>query len=262
LKRLLKASALNSSCKASAARIALAALLALTACRERIVHDLSENEVNRLMTTLSEIPLKSEKIKQADGRWALAVAKRDVMTAIKYLSRARLLQRTTPNRKERGRMIPSREDQRFEFERALSREIEYTLTSVEGVLEARVHLNLPVRDPLFGRPLDEQAGGTASVLLVATPDFALSKEEISLLVSGASGVAPNAIAVLLSGGGPEPAAAPGEETRLNAAPAKTPIAAGRWLRAPGLQIAAVLLLLGFAGLWTAHKLSNRKIGCS
>ena len=74
--------------------------------------------------------------------------------------------------------------------------------SVRGVLEARVHLNMPVTDPLFGQPLNA-AKGSGSALLVVDDQFTLTKEEVSTLVAGASGIAPASISVLLSRGQPQ-----------------------------------------------------------
>jgi len=178
--------------------VGLLAIL-LTGCREQIIHNLTETDGNRVISALTDAGIDAEKVRQADGRWAIAVPHDSATGAIKRLNETRLLRESTGGQEEKGSFIASREDQRFRFERALSREIEATLGSVRGVLEARVHLNMPVTDPLFGQPLNA-AKGSGSALLVVDEQFSLTKEEVSTLVAGASGIAPTGISVLLSKG--------------------------------------------------------------
>jgi len=168
----------------------------LAACQEQILHNLSETEVNKILTRLDEISVAAEKVKQPDGSWGLSVPKADALKAIKYLNETRILPESGTALSERPSMITSREEQRFRYERAISREIELTLANIPGVLEARVHLNLPVVDPLFGQPLGNQRG-TGSVLLVVR-DSSLSREQIAALVSGASGIPSDGVSVLFS----------------------------------------------------------------
>lgn len=180
-----------------ARRLFLFCVLLLAACREQIVHDLAENEANRLLTKLSQFEVLAEKEKQADGRWALAVDEKDVVRAINHLNDTRLLRDSPDNYNEQSSIISSREDQKFRYERSLSREIETTLSSIEGVLEARVHLNMPPTDPLFGNPINN-VKGSASVLLVASDDFQTNSKDVAGLVAGASGIEAALIQVIIN----------------------------------------------------------------
>ncbi|MDC0358932.1 hypothetical protein OAO01_08955 [Oligoflexia bacterium] len=173
-------------------------LLLLTACKEQIIHNLSEKDANRLLTRLHAIEIQPEKVRQPDGKWAISVKKSSAFKAIKYLNDTRVFRENYPVLNEKASILTSRESQRFRFERALSKEIEATLASVEGVLEARVHLNLPATDPLFGRALESVDLATGSVLLVTLTNSSISKEQIALLVGGASGIAPAKISVLIN----------------------------------------------------------------
>ena len=115
-------------------------LIFVSACQEQIVHNLSESEANRFLTKLQEIRIDAEKIRQPDSRWAIAVERSNAMAAVKYLDQARLF-REESSLHEKSALISSREDQRFQYERAMSREIENTLLSLEGVLEiGRAHV--------------------------------------------------------------------------------------------------------------------------
>jgi type III secretory pathway lipoprotein EscJ len=168
----------------------------LSACRETIVHDLAEFDANRLVTRLGSSAIEATKIKQPDGRWAIEVPKSETIRSLRLLDDRRLL-RAGSTLPERAGITASREEQRFLLERGLSRELESTLASIDGILEARVHLNLPPVDPLFGTPV-KNGSSSASVLLLAVPGIAITRESVIALVSGASGVDPNRISVLIS----------------------------------------------------------------
>lgn len=176
---------------------AIGLLLMLAGCKEQIIHNLSEADVNRYLTRLHDDRIEGEKVKQADGRWALAVDKEDRVKAIKILEDSRLLRSVESVGNDKPSMISSREDQKFRHERALSREIENTLASVAGVLEARVHLNMAPTDPLFGTPV-KNGKSSASVLIVAEEQFALKETDLAGLVAGASGIDKDAISVLIN----------------------------------------------------------------
>jgi len=177
----------------------LLVLLLFTGCKEQIVHDVNELEANRILTSLHEAKIDGRKVRQADGTWAISVSSSDSLPAIRHLNESRIIRDTAAGLNTRSGIIGSREDQRFRFERALSREIESTLSSIDGVLESRVHLNIPPVDPLFGRRLND-ASGSASVLVVANKSSAVSREEVVALVAGASGISADVISVLISQG--------------------------------------------------------------
>lgn len=173
-------------------------ILGLFGCREVILHDLEEVEANRLITQLHNIGLDASKIVEADGQWSVAVPGGEMLQAMKYLGELRLLRTAAPAPLSQSAMVATREDERFRFERALSKEIEYTLGAVDGVLETRVHLNLLARDPFFGQPLNDGHQATASVLIIAGENFSFSEKEVQSLVAGAAGLAPDQVSVLVS----------------------------------------------------------------
>ena len=171
--------------------------LSLSACQEQIIHNLSEGEANRLTAKLHGANIAPQKVRQPDGRWAIAVNDSEALEAIKHLSDARFFRKQSQSLSHRSGFMPSRDDQRFRYERALSQEIESTLTSIQGVLEARVHLNLISTDPLFGKPLRDDEESSGSVLLVTTIKSEIAKEDVAQLVSGASGISAKFISVLI-----------------------------------------------------------------
>ena len=174
--------------------------LMLSGCKETILHDLTEGEGNRLLTRLHQEGITAEKHLQSDGSWALSVARKDAISALSSLSNARVFRRMDTTRSELASgMLPTRETQRFQYERALASDIESTLMALNGVLESRVHLNLPPTDPIFGRTTEEDSGFSGSVLLITDQGFQERHEDIQVLVAAAAGLNPENIAVLISG---------------------------------------------------------------
>ncbi|MGA1191273.1 MAG: hypothetical protein ACO3XO_03205, partial [Bdellovibrionota bacterium] len=175
-------------------------MLALAACKEPILHNLTENEGNKLLTRLHERGIMAEKQLQSDGTWALAVSRKDAIPALSLLSHARVFRRLDSTRSELASgMLPNRETQRFQYERALASDIESTLMALTGVLESRVHLNLPPTDPIFGRSTEKEYHSSGSVLLITDETFQEVHREIQILVAGAAGISPDSISVLISG---------------------------------------------------------------
>lgn len=142
----------------------------------------------------------AEKQLQSDGTWALAVHRKDAIPALSLLSHARVFRRLDSSRSELATgMLPTRETQRFQYERALASDIESTLMALTGVLESRVHLNLPPTDPIFGRSTEKEYDSSGSVLLITDKTFEEAHREIQILVAGAAGISPDSISVLISG---------------------------------------------------------------
>ena len=96
---------------------------------------------------------------------------------------------------DRGQLVPSQAAEHAQLVAGLAGDLEKTISTVDGVLAARVHLNLPPREPLRDGP---PAKATASVLVEhrgATPP--LAPESIQRLVAGgAPGIAASEVAVV------------------------------------------------------------------
>lgn len=173
------------------------AVLLLCGCKEKVLHNLTESDANRVYSALSTAGLSGSKEIQSDGKWSISVDSKDMAAALTILSERRIVksEEGIPNRK--SSMISSRESQRFEFERNLSAEIERTLLSIEGVIEARVHLNIPPVDPILGTRSDKHIG-SASVLLIGFKNFTIEQSDLASLVSGASGISSDKVSILIT----------------------------------------------------------------
>lgn len=178
--------------------LALMCLLLSVGCDEQILHNLSEREANKIVSNLSDANLSVDKVLQPDGRWAISVAEADKMVALHRLEAQRLLSSQDPvsASSSRSSIVPSREEERFRYERSVSQSVEESIKALPGVLDARVHVNLPDRDPLFGSR--EGGRGSGSVLLVVDDTFTSDDGDIAALVSGAAGISRDVVGILRS----------------------------------------------------------------
>ena len=166
-----------------------------TSCREQIVHNLSETDANRLINRLYKEDLKAEKVRQTDGLWALAVSQDEVPEALNLLEEHRELRISEVPEKNPG-MFASTAEKKFNLTQILSGQIEKTLSSIKGVLEAHVHIR-PEREILPWQSMNQnESKESASVLLVINEDYVTTSEDIQRLVTGATGVEQGNIAVI------------------------------------------------------------------
>lgn len=180
-------------------RVALiAGSVMLMGCQEQILHDLTEYEANKVVGRLSESDISPSKVLQADGRWAVSVSKQKVVKALAVVDSSRILatRLNAPTASTKSGLIPNRHEQWYLYVQSIAQSLEQSLRAIPGVLEARVHLNMPESDPLIGKSRDQV--GSGSVLLLISRDFETKDEEIAALVSGAAGMPSSSIRVLRS----------------------------------------------------------------
>lgn len=150
-----------------------------------------------MVSNLHIARLSAQKVRQPDGRWAISVDREQMIPALSYIETRRVLPvRDTKSPSSKGGMIPSREEQWFRYERSVAVSIEESLSALPGVLDARVHVNLPDEDPLFGD--SDRQGGSGSVLLVVDRAFVAGDDEVAALVGGAAGLPRDVVRVLKS----------------------------------------------------------------
>ena len=142
--------------------------------------------------------------------------------------------------------MPSEAAEHAQLVAGMAGDLETSLEQIDGVLHARVHLNVPSPSPLRDAVL---AHGSASVLIEhrgSTPP--ISADSVARLVAGGvAGLMPTDVAVVLVSR-PAPAAVPGSEMR-HVGPIAVARNSMRWLQA-GL-VALVALVAVFAILTLA-----------
>lgn len=167
------------------------------------MHNLSESDANRLLTRLHDVSIEAQKEKQPDGNWSISTDSADALRALKYLDDVRFFRRDSIAEESGDSVLASPEERRARTSRLLSREIEASVRSIDGVLEAHVHLNIPSPDPLFGSTAGEKKG-SASVVVTVAPGAQVLAADLQTLVSGATGIASKDIGVLISPGSLSP----------------------------------------------------------
>ena len=178
----------------------LVLLAAATGCTVPVAAALDEPDANRVVVALDQsgIDAAKEIDPTVEGKFRVTVSRDDVGRALatmreEELPRAKV--RGVMDAADRGQLVPSQAAEHAQLVAGLAGELERTIGSVDGVLAARVHLNVPPRELLRdGVP----AKSTASVLLEhrgTTPP--LAPESIQRLVAGgAPGISPADVAVV------------------------------------------------------------------
>ncbi|MBX7137456.1 MAG: hypothetical protein K1X83_05680 [Oligoflexia bacterium] len=170
----------------------------LCGCREELIHGLSEGNANRLLGELIEAGYEVDKVRDSGTGWALRVESADVPGALRFINQSRLVE---PERQPESRgnsLIPDKEEQRLRSEHLLAQEIENSLTSLSGVLHARVHLYRPLAGGMLAPHPVSGRTGSAAVLLTTADELSVSRDDIAALVSGAAGVEQEAVTVVLT----------------------------------------------------------------
>ncbi|WP_053076646.1 type III secretion system inner membrane ring lipoprotein SctJ [Caenimonas sp. SL110] len=189
------------------ARLAAALLVtALVGCggSVELLSNMNEREANELVAVLSESDIKVQKIPGKDGVVNLMVDKDKVAQAIQILSaegmpRERRATMGDVFRKEG--LISSPLEERARYLWALSQELSETISQVDGVLRARVHVVLPERSTGGEASLPSSAG--VFVKHRRTVNLEESVPQIKRLVaSSIPGLSVEKVSVVLVASGP------------------------------------------------------------
>ena len=179
---------------------AFALALLLTGCAVPVAAGLDEPDANRVVVALDQSGIDAAK--EADptneGKFRVTVSRDDVGRSLSVMREEELPRAKAKGVLEtadHGSLVPSAAAEHAQIVAGLAGELEKTLGGVEGVLSARVHLAVPVREPLRDGPTQK---ATASVLVEhrgsAPP---MTPESIQRLVAGgAPGLAPADVAVV------------------------------------------------------------------
>jgi len=166
--------------------------------RDALLHDLTENDANRLLTRLHALSIPATKEFQADGKWKVEVEAEFTQRALRIVQKERILALQQRKPSISPGLFSSRGVHEFAEERALSGVLEQTLLSVEGVIDARVHLYRAQRKR--GQVLREIApqDSSAAVLLVVTHDISENEHSLKSLIASASGVDPAQVTLIFN----------------------------------------------------------------
>lgn len=183
--------------------LAVCLLLAPLGCTTAVASNLPEGEANRAVVALEGHGVSADKERdpEAEGRFRVTVSRDEAAAAAGVLAQESVPSRENPGVLQSlgaGSMVPSRLAEHARLLTGISGELEQSLSAVDGVVSARVHLAAPERSPLDADETPTKP--SASVLLRhrgATPPLAIT--EIQRLVAGAvPGLQPADVSVVAS----------------------------------------------------------------
>lgn len=166
----------------------LAALLAVallaSACQMTVYSDLSQQDANVMVATLIRNGVPASRTALEGGKFAVEVDEADMPRAVEILEREGLPRQAFANLGEvfaREGLLSSPTEERARLVYATSQELSATISQIDGVLSARIHVVLP-EEQRAGR---SQGGGSASVFIRHKPevDMAALTPHVKLLVT-------------------------------------------------------------------------------
>lgn len=189
-------------CRGRSVRVMLLAGSALLAgCAVPVAGGLDDGEANRVFVALDRASIDATKEADAanEGKWRVTVARDNLPRALSVLREEELPRRVPTGVADavgKGSLVPSEAAEHAQLVAGIAGELERSLEGVEGVLEARVHLDVPAPNPLRDAP---PVRGTAGVLIEhrgATPP--LSADAVQRLVAGGvAGLVPDDVVVVM-----------------------------------------------------------------
>jgi type III secretion protein J len=236
------------------------AVAALVGCTREIAAGLDEGEANRGVVALAHAGVDAEKVadSQAEGKYRLVVGRDEATIAISVLANEEIPRPKQPVANQG--LVPSPEAERAARILGISSQIERTLAAVDGVHDARVHLDIPVSDALLAAVggEDKLPKPTASVLIrhrSSSPP--MSAEDVKKIVAGAvSGLSPESVAVVFV---PVPKAqTAGDREIAHLGPVAVTRGSLPTLRVIAIGVLVTLALLGAAVLLLAVRLRRAK----
>jgi type III secretion protein J len=251
--------------RASAAlrRSVFAALLATlaTGCAVPVAGGLDDTEANRVFVALDRANVDATKEVDPgnEGRWRVAVARDDLPRALSIMREEDLPRRDPPSIIDavgKGSLVPSEAAEHAQLVAGIAGELERSLEGIDGVLTARVHLNVPAPNPLRDTAPPH---GSAGVLVEHTgPTPPVSADAIQRLVAGGvAGLIPADVAVVMI-----PRAAPpgfdAGDGLAHVGPIAVTRASMRQLQAALVALVALVALLAGATLVLYSRLARAR----
>ena len=217
----------------------VALALGVAGCSVPVAGALDDSEANRVVVALEKASVDATKEPDpgSEGKWRVEVMRDDVPRALSAMRDEELPRASPPGVLDavgKGSLVPSEAAEHAQLVAGIAGDLERSLQGIDGVLTARVHLNVPSPSPLRDTA---PVHGSASVLLEhrgSTPP--LSADAVQHLVAGGvAGLLPADVAVVMVSRSAPPASAGGDLGHVG------PIAVARTsLRS--LQIALVVLV--------------------
>jgi type III secretion protein J len=224
-----------------------AAVLVLAGCSKiSLYSQLTEQQANEIIALLLGAKIDADKELAENKTWMVMTSKSDLPRAVDLLRRygyPREQYQSFGEVFKKDSFVSSPIEERARFLHALSQELSRTVSSIDGVIIARVHVAVPERDPLN----DQVRPASASVFIKHRPDAEMQNHVAAikaLVVNGIEGLPYDNVTVTLFPADPWPFA--GEKvassnTTVNAAS----IVSNPWFF-PFVSASGVLLVIAGA----------------
>jgi len=136
-------------------------LFLVSGCSEQALYTgLTEQEANEMVAMLHRADMSASKVAGKENLFSVETDEKDFANAVQLLQ-ANGLPRTQFDTLgdvfSDQSFVSSSTAQRARYIHALSQEISHTISSIDGVLLARVHLSVPDKDPLSEEPVESSA---------------------------------------------------------------------------------------------------------
>ena len=180
------------------ALVLLAALL-LSACETELYNNLDQRQANEIVATLQQRGIPAQRVAVKGGTYTVVVDKGRFAESITILKDAGLPRQefqTMGQVFKKDGLVSSPTQERAQMIFALSQELSRTVSEIDGVLSARVHLVLPENDPLR----QQLVPSSASVFIrhrSNAPVGNLVPQVKMLVANGVAGLAYDKVSVVL-----------------------------------------------------------------
>jgi type III secretion protein J len=148
-------------------------VLFLTGCSVDLYTKLSETEANEIVALLIRNGISASRVAAKDGTSVVRVEESSFADAVAILDGVGLPRQRFASIGDvfaDTKLVSSPMEERARFIYAISQELSKTLSEIDGVLAARVHLVLPKNDPLR----EDQKPSSASVFIKHDPSISLT----------------------------------------------------------------------------------------
>ena len=148
--------------------------LLLAGCKEPLYTRLIEQEANEIVGTLIDNDIDASKGAGEEGQWTVSIARSDFSQAVSVLREGNFPREPTSGLGEVFRkegLVSSPTEERARLIHALSQELSRTLSKIDGVLLARVHVVIATPDPIT----DRRAPSSASVFIKHRNDVDMNR---------------------------------------------------------------------------------------
>lgn len=185
----------------------------LAGCSHSVLYSsLDERQANEVVASLIEHNVSASKQPAKGGdTWQVVLGNRhDMPRAMAVLRNEGLPHKSTDISTffEKQGFVSSPAEDKHRFIYAREQQLNHTLRQLDGVVDAYVYLSIPDKDPIS----DDPTTGSASVIIIATPNANISSQSLDIkkaVMDGTQGLTdPNRVSVTTFRRTPKPVAMP------------------------------------------------------